>query len=130
MWPLGSKGTSWVASVHFPYQIEFELLLFPGNLKGFWKTRAGGSLLEVPRPTFFPAPVLPSRGRLLNRLSLRYDLGTCRLLGTEPGTKSANSSLPMVARLRAWTHAGGWCAQAEAGEREVPLIPWSSSCRT
>ena len=66
MRPLGSKGTSWGASVHFPNQIEFELLLFPGSLEGFWKTRAGRSFSEVTGPTFFPAPVLPSRGRLLN----------------------------------------------------------------
>lgn len=66
VWPSGSKGTSWVASVHFPNQIEIELLLFPGSIKGFWKTRAGRSLSEEPRPTFFPAPVLPSRGRLRN----------------------------------------------------------------
>lgn len=66
---IGPKGLRWVTSVHFPNQIEFELLLFPRQQAS---PRASGKPgLDGPSASRldhhpFLVPLPPSRGELMN----------------------------------------------------------------
>lgn len=63
---IGPKGPRWVTSVHFPSQIEFELLLFPGSRHHRGLLENQGWMLPLPAAwTIIPFP-FPCRPRVVS----------------------------------------------------------------